>query len=118
MNPKNENLVFAKHLRAYMEARDLSINALARKIEVSPSLICEYVNGVKMPRIKMVDRLCAFFGGRRSDLLDPTEELTQDESELIQDYKLLIPEEKRIAKNLISDMAQKYKEKNAVGSAS
>ena len=117
MESKRENMVFAQNLKNLMSRERLTINSFAKKLNTSPSLICDYVNGKKMPRMKTVDIICQFFNCRRSDLLDPTGDLSHDESGLIEDYRLLIPEERRIARNLVSDMAEKYK-KRAAGSAS
>ena len=114
---KQEYMVFANRLRTFMENAGMTQDTLAERLGVNRASVSYYINGIKMPRMSTIDRICQIFNCRRSDLLDPTGDLSQDESGLISDYRLLIPEERRIARNLVSDMAEKYK-KRATGSAS
>lgn len=64
------NKVFGRNLTQMMEERGISQNELARQLDVSPTSVNNWCNGLKTPRMKMVDKICAFFGVRRADLIN------------------------------------------------
>ena len=64
------DMVFANNLRRLLEEKGkLSID-LANYLGVSKTIVSEWVNGKRFPRMDKVDKMCVFFNCRRSDLMD------------------------------------------------
>lgn len=111
--PENQerkfNSVFAHNLNNLMAKQDLSQAELARRIGVSAQAVSNWCNGTKIPRMDTVDKICKLFGLRREDLMtdyssprvEPPvlfgEKLTQDEIELIMQYRAASDVQKKAA---------------------
>ena len=83
MKEKNFNEIFSKNLRYYMDIKEISQNALAKELDVSPTSVNNWYNGYKIPRMDKVDKICMLFHITRSDLIeehkepdDPTDGVT------------------------------------------
>ena len=64
------DMVFAKNLRRLLEEKGkLSID-LANYLGVSKTIVSEWINGKRFPRMDKVDKMCVFLNCRRSDLMD------------------------------------------------
>lgn len=113
---KKSNSVFARNLSSLMLRDGLTQRALASLLNVAPSNVCQYMNGNLMPRMPKIDRLCQIFHCSRSDLLEEHAGATDpDERALVEDYRLLAPDEKEGVRNLAAGLASKYKKSAAAG---
>lgn len=65
---KSYNEIFAENLNALMKEKGVSQNALARHIGVSAGSVNFWCNAVNVPRPKVMDKLCDFFGVTQADL--------------------------------------------------
>lgn len=111
---KPENVVFARNLSRYMRMYRVTMQALADKIGISQTCVSDYVNGIKMPRMERLDKICAVFHISRSDLLEERkDEPDPDEQMLLADFRRLDPSEKKIVRNLTGELAAKYKKGTA-----
>ena len=63
------NAVIAKNIQTCMSERGLSQKELASALGVSQASISNWCQGIKMPRMDKIDRICEFFGIKRSYLL-------------------------------------------------
>lgn len=63
------NAVIAKNIQDCMNERNLSQKELANALGVSQASISNWCQGIKMPRMDKIDRICDFFGIKRSYLL-------------------------------------------------
>lgn len=74
--------VFATNLKSYMAAADKTRMDLSRDLGVSYFTVSDWVNAKKYPRMDTVDRIAAYFGVTKADLveekLSPEEDAKQD----------------------------------------
>lgn len=66
---RSQTEILAENLSEIMLRKDLSQNALARKIDVSPTVVNKWCRGISMPRNDKIDRLCQALNITRADLL-------------------------------------------------
>lgn len=64
-------IVFIRNVQKLMDARGLTQSELAEKIGVSRAVISSWMTGVRFPRMGGVEKLAAFFGVDKSELLEP-----------------------------------------------
>lgn len=64
------NDIFVRQLKYYLDLRNKSQTELAEYIGVAKSTITNYVNGINMPRMDKIDKICQFLMIKRSDLLE------------------------------------------------
>lgn len=69
MEDKSIQETFSKNLKKLLNERDKTQLELAKSIGVSNTTINNYVMGYNMPRMDKVDKICSFFGIKRSDLI-------------------------------------------------
>ena len=67
------NQIFARNLRYYLEKNHMSQIELSKKIGVGTTSVYNWCNGVKIPRMDKVDKMCQIFGCKRSDLITDTQ---------------------------------------------
>ena len=100
-NIQYDKNIFAKNLKRYMEENGKSRKDVSEALGVSYYTLTDWVNGKKYPRMDKVEKLAAYFGILKSDLIEdkkekPTvkdDELSEDMVELIECIKKL-PEDK------------------------
>lgn len=66
--------IFKSNLNRLLEAKGATQKALAEYMEVSTATVNEWKKGRKIPRMDKIDKLCAYFMVKRSDLLEPPAE--------------------------------------------
>lgn len=96
----NKN-IFASNLKRYMEINKKTRREVSEAIGVSYYTFTDWVNGKKYPRMDKVEKLAAYFGILKSDLIEDKKEkpnaqdegLSEDMKELIDCIKKL-PEDK------------------------
>lgn len=69
IDEKKFNAIFAKNLRYYLEACHMTQVELSKKLNVGTTSVYNWCNGVKIPRMDKVDKMCEIFGCNRSDLI-------------------------------------------------
>lgn len=62
--------VFAKNLRNQLARHNKLQNDLVNDLALNKSTVSTWINGTKMPRMNTVERLAAYFGIEKSDLIE------------------------------------------------
>lgn len=92
---------FRKNLIKYLNDTNTTQEELAKYIGLSVSAVSNYVQGLNMPRMNKIDKICEFFKIKRTDLLESDEDrninvnnevllLARDINNLTEDQKNLI----------------------------
>ena len=63
------NKVFSQNLNNYLMRDEMSRQDLAKRLGVSYSIVTQWCNGNRCPRMAKVDAMCEIFGCKRSDLI-------------------------------------------------
>lgn len=74
INEEEYKQIFARNLRDWMYARDISQREMAVKLGVSPTIVSAWCRGEKSPRMTKVDAICQILNVKRSDLMLSKEE--------------------------------------------
>jgi transcriptional regulator with XRE-family HTH domain len=106
------NEIFSRNLRRIMDEKRYRAVDLVEGLGVSKQIVSAWMNGHRVPRIKMIDRIGAFLGCSREDLLgdkekEPVSVNTDPQTEMI--VKLisrLTPEEKSLAFDYLLSLIQ------------
>ncbi len=115
MTEKEFNKIFSENLTFYMTKTGTSRGDLAKLLNVSVTSVANWCRGQKTPRMDKVDRMCAHFGIKRSDLMseypgdviDPSlspDVLTASEQALLSDYRQLNDEGQEKVSDYTSDL--------------
>lgn len=64
------DMIFANNLRRMLDEKHQKSIDLARFLGVSKTIVSEWINGKRFPRMDKVDKMCVFFNCSRSDLMD------------------------------------------------
>jgi len=82
MTEKEFNQLFAENLNYYMSKTGTTRAELAKLLNVSVTSVANWCNALKTPRMDKVDRICAHFGIKRSDLMsDASADQTSGQTE-------------------------------------
>lgn len=87
MNNKN---IFAENLKRYMEINKKSRRDVSEALGVSYYTLTDWVNGKKYPRMDKVEKLAAYFGILKSDLIEDKKEKPTEYDGLSEKKKALI----------------------------
>lgn len=95
LNYKDFNEIFSQNLRNLMYKRDITQRQLANQIGVSSTIVSDWYNGKKTPRMDKIDLICRALNCDRSDLMFETinekpVEIKPDISFTPDDYRLII----------------------------
>ena len=69
MSENELNMLIAARIQHYLESKNKTQADLAEYMGVSQATVSNWCNGVKMPRMDKIDKICEFFGIERSDLM-------------------------------------------------
>ena len=69
MSENELNMLIAARIQHYLEAKNKTQADLAEYMGVSQATVSNWCNGIKMPRMDKIDKICEFFGVVRSDLM-------------------------------------------------
>lgn len=64
------NDTVAKNLSHMLKVRGMTQLELATRMEVSTATVSNWCNGVKLPRMDKIDRICSILNINRSDLIE------------------------------------------------
>ena len=80
----NDNIreVFSTNLKEMLKERGKTQLELAEFVGVSDASVNNWVNGIKLPRMDKVDKICKFLNVKRSDLIEPKKPKTIDDLNL------------------------------------
>ena len=117
-------VMFAEKLRYLRLQNELSQKELARKIDLSSNIICEYEKGRSQPNIDTVLKLAEIFNcsvdyllGREDDfgfIQSSADEYTSTEKRIISIYRGLSEREKTLFDNLVNSFDDNFqKEKSS-----
>ena len=67
--PRQMNEIFSENLRNTLYMKGRTQADLAKAVKVSETSVSNWVNGVAVPRPKMVDAICAYLVCKREDLM-------------------------------------------------
>lgn len=70
MIEKDFNSVFSKNLTHFLQINGMTQAELAERLNVSTATTSNWCNGVKLPRMDKIDRMCQIFACLRSDLME------------------------------------------------
>ena len=109
MSNSDINLRIANNLKKYMDINNITQDKLADFMGVSQVTVSNWCNGVKLPRMNKIDKICNFFNINRSDLMD-TEDDYSDVTNLIHPSAYRIP---IIGNIVMATVAQLQKKRQA-----
>lgn len=101
MDEQNFNLIFSRNLRSYLSLNKMTQVELANRLGVGTTSVYNWCNGLKLPRMDKVDKMCEIFSCKRSDLITdelkvPSEPaalvLSDIEKQIIETYRSCSPE--------------------------
>lgn len=113
MSESEFNTIFSNKLKYYLYYYNITQAELARRLEVSSQSVTNWVNGVKSPRMKQIDKMCSIFSCNRSDLIEdkpiipptpPTPQLRSDEQQLLDGYNQLDQEDRAEVRGIVKGM--------------
>lgn len=62
--------IFARNLKKYMEIKRVNSIDIAKFLNVSKSIVSDWCNAKKMPRMDKIEKLALYFGIQKSDLIE------------------------------------------------
>lgn len=83
MTEQNFNILFARNLRNYLDANNMTQVELAKRLSVGTTSVYNWCNGVKVPRMDKVDKMCEIFSCKRSDLITAASDVPAEPSALV-----------------------------------
>lgn len=90
--------VFSRNLARCIKRADKTQREIAKAVRVSPSTVCDWLNGRGYPRMDKLQLLAEYFGISKSELVEDNyvakETVSKQEQEII-DLFHKVPEEKR-----------------------
>lgn len=101
---------FRKNLIKYLNETNTTQEELAKYIGVGVSAVSNYVQGLNMPRMNKIDKICEFFKIKRTDLLESDEDDISEDKELMllaRDINDLSDEERELIINMIKHFRNK-----------
>lgn len=95
LNYKDFNTIFSENLRTIMYKKDISQRQLANMIGVSSTIVSDWYNGKKTPRMDKIDAMCKALNCNRTDLMleavnEKPVEIHPDIPFTPEDYQLII----------------------------
>ena len=89
IDEKTYNRIVAANLRRLMYEKGVTQTDMAKALGFTKQSVSHWMNGEHLPRMAKIDKICAYLGCKRSDLLEvdktrKTREITPEQTELIQ----------------------------------
>ena len=84
--------LFRNNLQAQISKKRCTQKEISNALGVSDSIVNQWIHGIKIPRMKNIDKLCAFFLCERSDLIEdrstsaPEQELSDHDKNMVAAY--------------------------------
>lgn len=74
--------VLAKNLKKYVYKSGKDRMQIAEELDLSYSTLTDWINGKKYPRINNIEKLAAYFGVSKSELIEDFDEIKKDNDRL------------------------------------
>ena len=74
--------ILAKNLKKYIAKSGKDRTTVAEDLNLSYSTLTDWVNGNKYPRINNIEKLAAYFGISKSELIEDFEDIKKDNDRL------------------------------------
>lgn len=89
IDEKTYNRIVAANLRRLMYEKGVTQTDMAKALGFTKQSVSHWMNGEHLPRMNKMDKICAYLGCKRSDLMEVdrtrrTEPMTSEQAELIQ----------------------------------
>ena len=94
------NQIIADNISNLLQIRNRTQLELAEHLGVTQATVSNWCNGVKMPRMDKIDRICAFFGVTRSDIMSEGKYSTYHSEDADGNTYYLDPEAAALAQEL------------------
>lgn len=84
--------LFRNNLQKQIAKKRCTQKEISNALGVSDSIVNQWIHGIKIPRMKNIDKLCAFFLCERSDLIEdrstsaPDQELSAHDKNMVAAY--------------------------------
>ncbi len=84
--------LFRNNLQKQIAKKRCTQKEISNALGVSDSIVNQWIHGIKIPRMKNIDKLCAFFLCERSDLIEdhstsaPDQELSDHDKNMVAAY--------------------------------
>jgi len=107
IEPKEYARIVANNLRRLAYEKGVEQKDIAEAIGVSRTIVSQWMNANRTPRMDKVDALCRYFGCTRMDIMEPygkrreTKEITDDQAELIRLTMTASPENVALVLSLL-----------------
>ena len=94
--------LFRNNLQKQIAKKRCTQKEISNALGVSDSIVNQWIHGIKIPRMKNIDKLCAFFLCERSDLIEdrstsaPDQELSDHDKKMLAAYNAAPDREKAI----------------------
>lgn len=92
MSESELNRLIAERIRYYMDQKNVSQAEMAEALGVSQQAVSTWCQGIKMPRMDKIDKICSFLGVTRSALMQENyyyeEETARIAQEIFEDKDL------------------------------
>ncbi len=66
----NFNEIFGKNLKRVMYDRNITQAQMSKELSIPKTTISSWMNGKRVPKMDMFDRICSYLNCRRSDLME------------------------------------------------
>lgn len=117
MADEENKQVLAANLRRFMEEQGKTRAQVCADLGFKYSTFCEWLQGVKYPRIDKIERLAAYFGVRKADLIEapgprPAPDVAQEvDASFFQDYGGLAEHNKELIRDMVRVMLERQQGK-------
>lgn len=84
---------------------------ICRDLGIGKSTVSSWFTGDRVPRMKKIDELCAYFHVKRSDIMEPhdmtgIDQLTPAEEDLIRKYRGLSSDQRRLLEAMLRTLTE------------
>lgn len=90
----------AKNIQYYLDLHNKERSDLCRDLGFKYTTVCNWLQGVKYPRIDKIEMMARYFGITKADLVEKREEnpspLTLKDHALVEAYRAAPPDKQRI----------------------
>ena len=106
MDEREYAKIIARNLREIMYQKQKTQADVAKDLKINKSTLSSWMNGTRTPKMANIDMLCDYFDVSRSALMEmhktrTQEDVTKEQSELIQKIMVADPETIRFALDLM-----------------
>lgn len=89
------NEIFGKNLKRVMYDRNITQAQMSKELNIPKTTISSWMNGKRVPKMDMFDKICSYLSCRRSDLMEEqildtiTMQVTEQERRMVEYMRYL-----------------------------